>query len=56
MYAIRSYYVKIFFNYLIRKDVILENPLQEITELQENLVIPFIFSPEETDRFRNNFV
>lgn len=43
--------IKIFFNYLIRKDVILENPLQEITELQENLVIPFIFSPEETDRF-----
>ncbi len=43
--------VKIFFNYLIRKDLILKNPLQEITELQENQVIPFIFSPEETDLF-----
>ena len=43
--------IKIFFNYLIRKDLILENPLQEITELQENQVIPFIFSPEETDLF-----
>jgi integrase len=43
--------IKIFFNYLIRKDLILKNPLQEITELQENQVIPFIFSPEETDIF-----
>jgi len=43
--------IKIFFNYLIRKDLILENPLQEITEIQENYVIPFIFSPEETDLF-----
>lgn len=43
--------IKIFFNYLIRKDLIKENPLQEITELPENQVIPFIFSPEETDLF-----
>ncbi len=43
--------IKIFFNYLIRKDLILKNPLQEITELPENQVIPFIFSPEETDLF-----
>ncbi len=43
--------IKIFFNYLIRKDLILENPLQEITELPENQVIPFIFSPRETDLF-----
>lgn len=42
---------RIFFNYLIRKDLILENPLQGITELPENLVIPFIFSTEETDLF-----
>jgi len=43
--------IKIFFSYLVRKDLILENPLQEITELPENQVIPFIFSPEETDLF-----
>ena len=43
--------IRIFFNYLIRKDLILKNPLQEITELQENQVIPFIFSSEETDLF-----
>jgi len=42
---------KIFFNYLLRKDLILENPLQEITELPENQVIPFIFSTEETGLF-----
>ncbi|MCD4718506.1 MAG: tyrosine-type recombinase/integrase [Desulfobacula sp.] len=45
--------IKIFLNYLIRKDLILENPLQEITQLQENQVIPFIFSPKETDLFLN---
>jgi len=45
--------IKIFLNYLIRKNLILENPLQEITELPENQVIPFIFSPEETDLFLN---
>ncbi len=43
--------IKIFFSYLVRKDLILENPLQEISELPENQVIPFIFSPEETDLF-----
>lgn len=42
---------KMFFNYLIRRDLIRENPLQEITELPENQIIPFIFSPEETDLF-----
>jgi len=43
--------IKIFSNYLIRKDLILENPLHEITELPENQVIPFIFSAAETDLF-----
>ena len=42
---------KMFFNYLIRQDLIRENPLQEIAELPENQIIPFIFSPEETDLF-----
>ena len=48
--------IKIFLNYLIRKDLILENPLQEIAELQENQFIPFIFSPEETDLFLNAII
>jgi site-specific recombinase XerD len=40
---------KMFFKYLIRRDMIRENPIQEIAELPENQIIPFIFSPEETD-------
>lgn len=39
-----------FFKYLIRRGVIRENPLQAIAELPENQIIPFIFSPEETNR------
>ncbi len=42
---------KMFFNYLIRRDLIRENPLQEISELPENQIVPFIFSSEETDLF-----
>jgi len=41
--------VKMFFNFLIRKDLIQENPLLEIAQLPKNQIVPFIFSPEETD-------
>ncbi len=41
--------IKMFFNFLIRKDLIYENPLLEIAELPENQIVPFIFSPEEID-------
>lgn len=40
---------KMFFKYLIRQDLIRKNPIQEIAELPENQIVPFIFSPEETD-------
>ncbi len=43
--------IKMFFKFLIRKDLIQENPLIEIGELPENQIVPFIFSPEETDLF-----
>lgn len=47
---------KMFFNFLIRKDLLHENPVQEIGELPENQIIPFIFSPEETDLLINAIV
>jgi site-specific recombinase XerD len=49
--SINTYFrtFKMFFKYLIRIDLIRENPLQEIAELRENQIIPFIFSPEEVD-------
>jgi integrase len=45
-----------FFNYLLRKDLIHDNPLLEISELKENQIIPFIFSPEETNLLLNAII
>jgi site-specific recombinase XerD len=39
-----------FFQFLIRREYISENPLKDITLLKENTIIPFIFSPEQIDR------
>jgi len=48
--------VKMFFNFLIRKDLIQENPLLEIAQLPKNQIVPFIFSPEETDLLLNGVI
>ncbi len=48
--------IKMFFNFLIRKGLIFENPLIEIAELPENQIVPFIFSPEETDLLLNTLI
>ena len=48
--------VKMFFNFLIRKDLIQENPLLEIAQLPKNQIVPFIFSPEETDLLINGVI
>jgi len=45
-----------FFNFLIRKDLIQDNPLQEIAQLPKNQIVPFIFSPEETDLLINGVI
>jgi site-specific recombinase XerD len=39
-----------FFQFLIRKGYVNENPLQDVTLLKENTTVPFIFSPEQTDQ------
>jgi len=41
---------RIFFQYLIRKGYYAENPLRDVPPLQGRSFIPFVFSPEETDR------
>jgi len=41
---------RIFFQYLIRKEYYTENPLRDVPPLQIRSFIPFVFSPEETDR------
>ena len=48
--------LKMFFNFLIRRDMAQANPLLEIAELPENQIIPFIFSPEETDLLLNTLI
>ncbi len=38
-----------FFKYLIRKEVVTDNPLQDIPSRSENRFVPFIFSLQEVD-------
>ena len=40
---------RIFFDYMVRKESIAGNPLQDIPSFKENAYIPFIFSSEEID-------
>ena len=42
--------LRVFFQFLIRKGIYVQNPLQDIPELPENDNIPFIFSPQQTDQ------
>jgi len=42
--------LRVFFQFLIRKGIYAQNPLQDIPELPENDSIPFIFSPQQTDQ------
>ena len=41
---------RVFFRYLVRKGYYTENPLEDIPLLPENAIIPFVFSPDETDQ------
>ena len=45
IWAIRN-----FFQFLIRQGHIKENPLQDIPLLKKNVIVPFIFSPEQTNQ------
>lgn len=38
-----------FFQFLVRKGIYPENPLQDVPPLPERYFIPFVFSPEQTD-------
>ena len=39
-----------FFNFLMRRDKIAQNPLEDIPPLKENIVVPFVFSPLQVDQ------
>ena len=42
--------VRVFFNFLVRTDYYLANPLKDIPPVPEHSFAPFIFSPEQTDQ------
>jgi len=39
-----------FFRFLVRREIFEKNPLLDIPPLKEEIVVPFIFSPEQTDQ------
>jgi len=41
---------RVFFQFLIRRGYVTENPLKDIPLLKENTIIPFVFSPEQIDQ------
>jgi len=43
--------VRVFFQFLVRRGYLEENPLKDIPPLKENTIVPFIFSPEQVDQF-----
>jgi len=42
--------VRVFFQFLVRKDIYDKNPLQDIPPLPENDIVPFVFTPEQIDQ------
>jgi integrase/recombinase XerD len=42
--------VRVFFHFLLRREYVRENPLRDIPPLRENSIIPFVFSPAQTDQ------
>ena len=42
--------VRVFFHFLLRRDYVRENPLQDVPPLKENGIIPFVFSPKQTEQ------
>ena len=42
--------VRGFFNYLVRRQIIDENPVIDICSFAENAFIPFVFSPDQIDK------
>ena len=41
--------VRVFFNFLLRKEYVSENPLQDIPPLKENAIIPFVLAPGQIE-------
>jgi len=42
--------VRFFFQFLVRREYVAENPLQDIPFLKEDTIVAFVFSPEQVDQ------
>ena len=42
--------VRVFFQFLVRKGIYEQNPLQDIPPLSENDIVPFVFTPKQIDQ------
>jgi integrase/recombinase XerD len=42
--------VRVFFQFLVRAEGLVENPLRDIPLLKENIIVPFVFSPQQIDQ------
>jgi integrase/recombinase XerD len=42
--------VRVFFNFLLRKEYVTHNPLQDMPPLKENTIIPFVLSPDQIEQ------
>jgi integrase/recombinase XerD len=42
--------LRVFFRFLLRRGHVEKSPVQDIPLLKENVTVPFVFSPEQTDR------
>lgn len=42
--------VRVFFNFLLRNEYVVENPLQDIPPLKENAIIPFVLAPDQVEQ------
>jgi site-specific recombinase XerD len=42
--------LRVFFQFLVRKGIYVQNPLQDIPELAENDIVPFVFSAQQIDQ------
>jgi integrase len=41
---------RVFFEYMVRRGYYKQNPLGDIPQLKKNTIVPFVFSPEQTDQ------
>ena len=42
--------LRVFFRFLLRRGYLEKSPVQDIPLLRENITVPFVFSPDQTDR------